>query len=57
MNDLPRARNLRSGSTDAQPLLREWYRERLSPRAVAKEWRRQAPELIEALRAAPMLRE
>ncbi len=39
----------------AQPLLREWYRERLSPRAVAKEWRRQAPEFIEALRAAPML--
>jgi ubiquinone biosynthesis protein len=39
----------------AQPLLREWYKERLSPRAVAKEWRRQAPELIQALRSAPLL--
>jgi ubiquinone biosynthesis protein len=39
----------------AQPLLREWYKERLSPRSVLKEWRRHAPELIEALRAAPML--
>jgi ubiquinone biosynthesis protein len=39
----------------AQPLLREWYKERLSPRSVLKEWRRHAPELIEALRATPML--
>jgi ubiquinone biosynthesis protein len=39
----------------AQPLLREWYKERLSPRAILKEWRRQAPELIQALRTAPLL--
>jgi ubiquinone biosynthesis protein len=39
----------------AQPLLRQWYKDRLSPKSVLKEWRRQAPELIEALRASPML--
>jgi ubiquinone biosynthesis protein len=39
----------------AQPLLRQWYRERLSPRSVLREWRRHAPELIEALRASPLL--
>ncbi|MFO0449838.1 MAG: AarF/UbiB family protein, partial [Pseudomonadota bacterium] len=39
----------------AQPLLRAWYRDRLSPRAVLKEWRRQVPDLVESLKAAPGL--
>jgi ubiquinone biosynthesis protein len=39
----------------AQPLLRTWYRERTSPRTLAKEARRHLPELIQTLRAAPPL--
>jgi ubiquinone biosynthesis protein len=39
----------------AQPLLRSWYRRRMSPRTVLKEARRQLPELVETLRATPPL--
>jgi ubiquinone biosynthesis protein len=39
----------------ASPILREWMRERVSPRQVLRSFRRQAPELIEALRALPSL--
>ncbi len=39
----------------AQPLLRAWYRERTSPRAILREARRHLPEMIETLRAAPQL--
>jgi ubiquinone biosynthesis protein len=39
----------------AQPLLRSWYRERTSPRTLAKEARRHLPELIDTLRATPPL--
>jgi ubiquinone biosynthesis protein len=39
----------------AQPLLRRWYRERMSPRTIAREARRHLPELIETLRATPAL--
>ena len=39
----------------ASPILREWMRERASPRQVLKTLRQQAPELMEALRALPSL--
>jgi ubiquinone biosynthesis protein len=39
----------------AQPLLRQWMRERLSLRAIAKEARSQIPDLLEALRQLPPL--
>ncbi|MBS0393759.1 MAG: ubiquinone biosynthesis regulatory protein kinase UbiB, partial [Proteobacteria bacterium] len=39
----------------AQPLLRRWYRERISPRTLAREARRHLPEVVETLRAAPPL--
>jgi ubiquinone biosynthesis protein len=39
----------------AQPLLRQWMRERLSLRAIAKEVRGQIPDLLEALRQLPPL--
>jgi ubiquinone biosynthesis protein len=39
----------------AQPLLRQWMRERLSLRAIAKEMRGQIPDLLEALRQVPPL--
>ena len=39
----------------ASPILREWMRERVSPRQVLKSLRRQAPDLIEAARALPAL--
>ena len=39
----------------ASPILREWMRERVSPRQVWKSLRQQAPELIEAARALPAL--
>ena len=39
----------------ASPILREWMRERASPRQVLKTLRQQAPELMEAFRALPSL--
>ncbi|HVW68935.1 MAG TPA: ubiquinone biosynthesis regulatory protein kinase UbiB [Steroidobacteraceae bacterium] len=39
----------------ASPILREWMRERLSLRQVAKDLRRQMPELIEVVRSMPTL--
>jgi ubiquinone biosynthesis protein len=39
----------------AQPLLRQWMRERLSLRAIAREVRGQIPDLLEALRELPPL--
>src|SRR5581483_11471847 len=39
----------------ASPILREWMRERASPRQVLKTLRQQAPELLEAARALPSL--
>jgi ubiquinone biosynthesis protein len=39
----------------ASPILREWMRERVGPRAVFEALRRQLPELIEAARALPPL--
>jgi len=39
----------------ASPILREWMRERVSPRQVLKTLRQQAPELVEAFRALPSL--
>ena len=41
--------------TTAQPLLRAWYRERLSPRLLIREARRHLPEVITTLRATPPL--
>lgn len=39
----------------ASPILREWMRERLSPRQVLRDLRRQLPELIEVARSMPAL--
>ena len=39
----------------AQPLMREWYRRRLRPRALLKDARHHLPEVIESLRATPPL--
>ena len=39
----------------AQPLLKAWYRERMSPRTILKEARRHLPEFVETLRATPPL--
>jgi len=39
----------------AQPLLREWMRERLSGRAIVEQLRTQLPDLNEALRTLPQL--
>jgi ubiquinone biosynthesis protein len=39
----------------ASPILRDWMRERASPRQVLKTLRQQAPELMEAFRALPSL--
>jgi ubiquinone biosynthesis protein len=39
----------------AQPFLRQWMRERMSPRAVLKHVRRQLPDTIEALKQLPQL--
>ena len=39
----------------AQPLLRAWYRERLSPRSLLRDARRHLPEFIATLRATPPL--
>jgi ubiquinone biosynthesis protein len=39
----------------AQPLLREWFRDRTSPRTLWRESRRHLPELIESLRRLPPL--
>ena len=39
----------------AQPVLRRWMRERMSPRAVLKQVRSQLPDTVEALRQLPQL--
>ncbi len=39
----------------AQPLLKAWYRERMSPRTLLREARRHLPEFVETLRATPPL--
>jgi ubiquinone biosynthesis protein len=39
----------------ATPILREWMRQRVSPRRVFRELRGQLPDAIDALRAAPSL--
>ena len=39
----------------AQPILRQWMRERMSPRAVLKRMRAQLPDTIEALKQLPQL--
>src|SRR5262249_49326301 len=39
----------------ASPILREWMRERMSPRQVLKSLRAQIPELLEAARSLPAL--
>ena len=39
----------------ASPILREWMRERVNPLQVLKSFHRQAPELLEAVRALPSL--
>lgn len=39
----------------AQPLLRQWYAERMSARGLLREWRRQGPEIFEAAKALPLL--
>jgi ubiquinone biosynthesis protein len=39
----------------AQPILREWMRERMSPRTVLKRVRAQLPDTIEALKQLPQL--
>ncbi len=39
----------------ARPLLKNWYRERLRPRALLKDARRHLPEVIESIRATPPL--
>ena len=39
----------------AAPILREWMKERLSPRATLRHLRRQLPEVVESLRALPPL--
>ena len=39
----------------AQPILREWMRSRYSVRAVARSFRAQVPDLIEALKLTPQL--
>jgi ubiquinone biosynthesis protein len=39
----------------AQPILRQWMRERMSPRAVLKRMRVQLPDTVEALKQLPQL--
>jgi ubiquinone biosynthesis protein len=39
----------------AQPILRQWMRERMSPRALLKQARTQLPDTIEALKQLPQL--
>jgi len=39
----------------AQPLLRQWVAERWSPRAIARDARKQLPDLLQALRQLPPL--
>jgi ubiquinone biosynthesis protein len=39
----------------AQPILREWMRERMSPRSVLKRVRAQLPDTVEALKQLPQL--
>ena len=39
----------------ATPILREWMRQRVSPRRVLREVRAQLPDVLDALRAAPSL--
>ena len=37
----------------AQPILRQWMKEHLSPLAVLRSWRQQAPDVLEAMKGAP----
>jgi ubiquinone biosynthesis protein len=39
----------------AQPILRQWMRERMSPRAVLRRMRAQLPDTVEALKQLPQL--
>jgi ubiquinone biosynthesis protein len=39
----------------AQPFLRKWYADRMSPRGLLKDWRRHGPEIFEAAKALPLL--
>jgi len=39
----------------AQPLLKNWYRDRMRPRALIRDARRHLPEVIESIRATPPL--
>jgi ubiquinone biosynthesis protein len=39
----------------AQPFLRKWYAERMSPRGLLRDWRRHGPEIFEAAKALPLL--
>ncbi|MDB6084842.1 MAG: ubiquinone biosynthesis protein UbiB, partial [Gammaproteobacteria bacterium] len=39
----------------AQPILRSWMRERMSPRAVLRRMRKQLPDTMEALKQVPQL--
>jgi ubiquinone biosynthesis protein len=39
----------------AQPIMKEWMRQRISPIAMLKRWRSQAPEIAETLNALPQL--
>ncbi len=41
----------------AQPLLRRWMRERMSPRNVLKSWVRRGPDLVEAIKHLPLVTE
>src|SRR5262249_30528481 len=39
----------------AQPILKQWMRERISPRAVVKQLRAQLPDTVEALKKLPQI--
>ena len=39
----------------AQPILKQWMRERMSPRAVVKQLRAQLPDTVEALKKLPQI--
>jgi ubiquinone biosynthesis protein len=39
----------------ARPMLKRWYRERLGPRALLRDAKRHLPEVLESIRATPVL--
>jgi len=39
----------------AQPIMRQWMRDRVSPLGLLKRWRAQAPEIMETLHALPQI--